>query len=88
MKQRLFARLATVAAVAIAATCLPAVAADTLRIGFMSTLSGPGGALGVDIRDGFNLAVKHAGGNLGRIRAYNAASQNKDFRRHYSGDAA
>ena len=67
MKQRLFARLATVAAAAIAATCLPAVAADTLRIGFMSTLSGPGGALGVDIRDGFNLAVKHAGGKLGGI---------------------
>ncbi len=64
MKQRF---LATLAAAAIAATCLPAVAADTLRVGFMTTLSGPAGALGVDIRDGFNLAVKHAGGKLGGI---------------------
>ncbi len=42
-----------------------AYAADPLKIGFVSTLSGPGGALGIDIRDGFNLAVKHAGGKLG-----------------------
>ncbi len=64
MKQRF---LASLAAAVIAAVCLPAQAADKLRIGFMTTLSGPAGALGVDIRDGFNLAVKHAGGNLGGI---------------------
>ena len=45
----------------------PASAADKLRIGFMTTLSGPAASIGVDIRDGFNLAVKHAGGNLGGI---------------------
>ena len=33
-------------------------AADKVKIGFVSTLSGPSSALGVDIRDGFLLAVK------------------------------
>jgi len=42
-------------------------AADRVKVGFLSTLSGPGGALGIDIRDGFNLAVKHAGGTLGGL---------------------
>lgn len=45
----------------------PALAADKVKIGFVSTLSGPGAALGVDIRDGFNLAIKHAGGKLGGL---------------------
>jgi branched-chain amino acid transport system substrate-binding protein len=40
-------------------------AADQLKIGFLSTLSGPAGGIGVEIRDGFNLALKHAGGKLG-----------------------
>ena len=41
------------------------VAADTLKIGMITTLSGPGAGLGIDIRDGFALAVDHAGGKLG-----------------------
>ena len=45
----------------------PAVAADKIKIGFLSTLSGPAAALGADIRDGFNLAVKHQGGRLGGL---------------------
>ena len=54
-----FAALATVAA-------LPAAhAADAVKVGFISTLSGPGAALGIDIRDGFNLALKHTGNQLG-----------------------
>jgi branched-chain amino acid transport system substrate-binding protein len=40
-------------------------AADQLKIGFLSTLSGPAGGIGVEIRDGFNLALRHAGGKLG-----------------------
>jgi branched-chain amino acid transport system substrate-binding protein len=40
-------------------------AADQLKIGFVSTLSGPAGGIGVEIRDGFNLALKLAGGKLG-----------------------
>jgi branched-chain amino acid transport system substrate-binding protein len=42
-------------------------AADKVKIGFVSTLSGPGAALGIDIRDGFNLAIKHAGNKLGGL---------------------
>ncbi len=44
-------------------------AADKVKIGFVSTLSGPGAGLGVDIRDGFGLAVKHLGGKLGGLPA-------------------
>jgi branched-chain amino acid transport system substrate-binding protein len=44
-------------------------AADRIKVGFISTLSGPSAALGVDIRDGFQLAVKMAGGKLGGLPA-------------------
>jgi branched-chain amino acid transport system substrate-binding protein len=44
-----------------------AQAANELKIGFLSTLSGPAGAIGIEIRDGFNLAVKLAGGKLGGL---------------------
>lgn len=40
-------------------------AAEPVRVGLLSTLSGPGAGLGVDIRDGFQLAVKLAGNKLG-----------------------
>ncbi len=66
MTRRLLSCLAA-AAVAAGTLTAPAHAADQLRIGFLTTLSGPAGALGVDIRDGFNLAIKHAGGKLGGI---------------------
>jgi branched-chain amino acid transport system substrate-binding protein len=46
-----------------------AAAAERIRVGFISTLSGPSAALGVDIRDGFQLAVKLAGGRLGGLPA-------------------
>ena len=44
-------------------------AADQVKVGFMSTLSGPAAAIGVDIRDGFNLALKTGGGKLGGLTA-------------------
>ncbi len=47
----------------------PAVAADKVKVGFISTLSGPNAALGIDIRDAFNLAVKLNGGKLGGLPA-------------------
>ena len=40
-------------------------AADKIKVGLVSTLSGPGAGLGVDIRDGFQLGIKHLGGKLG-----------------------
>jgi branched-chain amino acid transport system substrate-binding protein len=63
-----------VAALALAGLCLPLIslsaqAADKVRIGFVSTLSGPSSALGVDIRDGFLLAVKLNDGKLGQLPA-------------------
>jgi branched-chain amino acid transport system substrate-binding protein len=59
-------RIALVAAL-LCVVILPAGAADKIKIGFLSTLSGPSAALGVDIRDGFNLAIRHQGGNLGGL---------------------
>src|SRR5713101_7706381 len=46
-----------------------AQAASKVKVGFISTLSGPSAALGVDIRDGFQLAVKLNGGKLGDLKA-------------------
>jgi branched-chain amino acid transport system substrate-binding protein len=58
-----------VAAVLACAHLPGAQAADKLKIGFISTLSGPSAALGVDIRDAFQLAVKMNGGKLGGLPA-------------------
>ena len=52
-----------------AVAALPAEAADKVKVGFLSTLSGPGGALGVDMRDAFLLAVKLGDGKLGGLPA-------------------
>ena len=57
----------TTLAVLAAALALNAQAANELKIGFLSTLSGPAGTIGVEIRDGFNLALKMAGGKLGGL---------------------
>lgn len=43
------------------------VMAENVKIGMITTLSGVGSALGVDIRDGFLLAVQEEGGKLGGI---------------------
>ncbi len=64
---RLSAVANTLAASLLLATSVHA--ADKVKIGFVSTLSGPGAGLGVDIRDGFNLAMKHLGGKLGSLPA-------------------
>ncbi len=42
-------------------------AAERIKIGFISTLSGPNAAIGADIRDAFQLAVKVNGGKLGGV---------------------
>ncbi len=60
MRTLLFAAAALVAALA-----LPAQAADPVKIGMITTLSGGGASLGIDTRDGFMLAVKMRGGRLG-----------------------
>jgi branched-chain amino acid transport system substrate-binding protein len=40
------------------------LAEDPVKIGFITTLSGPGGYIGSDARDGFQLAVEMGGGKL------------------------
>ena len=38
-----------------------------LKIGFITTLSGPAGYLGADMRDAFQLAIELEGGTLGGV---------------------
>ena len=62
----LLSRRAVLAAPALALPSTGARAqAAKLKIGLITTLSGPGGYLGADIRDGFQLAVDMADGMLG-----------------------
>ena len=56
------AALATSAALALTPA---AQAQQKVKIGFISTLSGPNAAIAIDIRDGFNLAQKLAGNKVG-----------------------
>lgn len=44
-----------------------AQAADKIKIGLMTTLSGPLAVIGTEIQDGFNLGIKHSGGKLGGL---------------------
>ena len=61
--------LASAMGLALATAAGTARSADQVKIGFVSTLSGPSSALGIDIRDGFQLAVKLGGGKLGGLPA-------------------
>ena len=58
-------RMTLLAAAAGVAMAAAAQSTEPVKIGLLSTLSGPGAGLGVDIRDGFQLAVKLAGNKLG-----------------------
>jgi branched-chain amino acid transport system substrate-binding protein len=44
-----------------------AAQAEPVKIGMITTLSGGGSSLGIDVRDGFMLAVKEEGGKLGGV---------------------
>ena len=56
-------KLMLVAALGLVAT--QAAAQDKLKVGILTTLSGPPAALGVQQRNGFQLALKTLGGKLG-----------------------
>src|SRR5450830_1351032 len=66
-------RITTIAGAALLAlttgASFSAQAADVVKIGFLTTLSGPASAPGVDERHGFTLALKTLGGKLGGVRA-------------------
>ncbi len=61
MKSRLFGT-ATIAAVVFG---LPAMAQTPIKIGFISTFSGPQAAIGEDMRRSVELAKEHLGGKMG-----------------------
>ena len=54
------------AAAAAAMLAAPGGAAgETIKVGFIATMSGPAGVLGRDLLDGFKLGLEHSGGQLG-----------------------
>src|SRR5262245_16506250 len=61
-------RLTGIGSAAIATFIAASAQAQELRIGIMAVLSGPQAVLGGQLRDGFMLGVKHAGGKLGGLQ--------------------
>ena len=53
------------AAIALCAATAPASAQEKLKIGLISTLSGPPAVIGQQQRNGFNFGLKQLGGRLG-----------------------
>src|SRR5713226_3180147 len=45
----------------------PATAADSIKIGFVSTFSGPTAVIGNDMRNSFDLALDHLGRKMGGL---------------------
>jgi branched-chain amino acid transport system substrate-binding protein len=64
MSRKISLVAATAAAIGLMAA--PAMA-EAVKIGMITTLSGGGSGLGIDIRDGFELALKQGGGKLGGV---------------------
>src|ERR1700710_908610 len=53
---------------ALSAVMAPAaLSQEPVKIGLITTLSGPGGYLGADVRDAFQLAIEMQGGRLGDV---------------------
>jgi branched-chain amino acid transport system substrate-binding protein len=65
MKRPIQLLLATAAALAFAAA--PALAQQKLKIGFITTLSGPTGNIGPHMRDSVQIALDHLGGKVGGL---------------------
>ncbi|MBX3500282.1 MAG: ABC transporter substrate-binding protein [Alphaproteobacteria bacterium] len=53
-----------VGAAALSLLAAPALAQSTIKIGFISTFSGPQAAIGEDMRRSANLALEHLGGKI------------------------
>ena len=64
MKKQLAFCMSTLA---LALACSPASSQEVFKIGLLTTLSGPGAAIGAEIRDGFELGLNHSGGKLGGV---------------------
>lgn len=61
--------IALISTLALAGISGAATAADSIKIGFLSTLSGPASPPGIDQRDAFQLAMKTLGGKIGGLKA-------------------
>jgi len=61
-------RILTTAIAMSLATALPALA-DTVKVGYMTTLSGGAGIIGKQMQNAVNLAMEHTGGKLGGMDA-------------------
>src|SRR3954447_26979064 len=57
------------AAAALTFLCGPAFAADNVKIGFVTTLSGPAGVIGKHMKDASELALSMLGGKVGGVPA-------------------
>ncbi len=64
MQRRLIAALS-----ALALSATPALAADKVKIGFITTLSGPAGVIGKHMKDSADLALEMLGGKVGGLPA-------------------
>lgn len=62
-------RVRTLTAIAFCMSLSVAGAAESVKVGMVTTLTGPGAALGNEIRDGFTLALAHTGNTLGGLPA-------------------
>src|SRR5947209_18558821 len=51
----------------VLALASPAAAGDTIKIGFVSTFSGPTASIGNDMRNSFELALDHLGRKIGGL---------------------
>jgi branched-chain amino acid transport system substrate-binding protein len=61
-------KLMTICAVTAAMTVAPAMA-ETVKVGYMTTLSGGAGIIGKQMQNGVELAMEHKGGKLGGMNA-------------------
>ena len=59
------ARIVLTGAILAACAVTPAVAQEPIRLGFLTTLSGPQGVIGQEQKRGLELAVEHLGGKIG-----------------------
>jgi branched-chain amino acid transport system substrate-binding protein len=67
----------TACSAALAALLATAAVAEPVKIGMITTLSGGGAGLGIDVRDGFMLALKQAGGAAAEIEVITEDDQQK-----------
>ena len=64
---RTFTRVVSIALLAAAVAASPALAQEKVKIGFITTLSGPQGVIGEDMKNSVELALDHLGRKVGGL---------------------